>query len=146
MKIKTSTAGNKGFTLLELIIVLFIVGIASAVAFTSIGRLHEKTVFNEEARRIYLTAKKAREAALLGGSDTTLRIDGDSGKYWTEYGDGRPGRGHTLHKGFVMTGQDILFFPKGNSSGGVIKLNNGKGLEYTIEVDPVLGTASIKRF
>ncbi|MEC4676553.1 MAG: prepilin-type N-terminal cleavage/methylation domain-containing protein, partial [Nitrospirota bacterium] len=48
---KTSIAGNRGFTLLELIVVLFIIGLSTSVVVFSIGRLHDKTVFNGESRR-----------------------------------------------------------------------------------------------
>ena len=63
---RMSTAGNdSGFTLLELIIVLFIAGLSSAVVIFSISRLHEQTMFNQDTRRIYQTVRYAREMALL---------------------------------------------------------------------------------
>ena len=64
-KTKTLSAGNKGltphknhcagFTLLELIIVIFIAGISVAIVAISIGRIHEKRVFNEASKKVFIT-------------------------------------------------------------------------------------------
>lgn len=140
-----SVRAQSGFTLLELIIVLFIVGLASSVVLFSAGRLRDRTVFNEEARKIYQTMKRARELSLLGRRELTFRLDEHSGRYWVEGGDGKTFAEHTLRQGYVLAGTEVTFFPKGNSSGGLVKINDGKGREYAIEVDPVLGTPSIKR-
>jgi general secretion pathway protein H len=134
-----------GFTLLELIIVLFIVGLASSVVVFSAGRLHDRTVFNEEARRIFHTAKRARELSLIERREMKLRIDAEAGRYWIDGGDEKARFSHTVRQGYVLTGEEVVFFSKGNSSGGFIKINDGKGKGYSIEVDPVLGTPSIKR-
>ncbi len=145
MKIKISTAGNKGFTLLELIIVLFIVVLSVAVVIFSAGRLHEKTIFNEEARKIYQTVKRARELSLMERRDIVFRVDADANKYWIDYGSGAM-KSHVVHEGIILSGKDVIFFPKGNSSGGRIKINNTKRQEFVIEIDPILGTPSVKRF
>lgn len=135
-----------GFTLIELIIVLFIIGLAASVVIVSVGRLHEKTVFNEEARKLFQTIKHAREVSLLERKNIEFKIKEDENKYWLDYGDGTTYNLHSVPQKFTITGEAVVFFPKGNSSGGLIKINNGKGREYTIEVDPVLGMPAIKRF
>lgn len=146
VKIRTSQAGIRGFTLLELLFVLFIVVLTASVVIFSIGRLHEKTVFNDETRKVYQTMKRARELSLIERRDVILRIDEDENRYWIDNGGDKALYAHSLRKGLVITGKEVIFFPKGNSSGGLIKIANGKGQEYTIEVDPVLGAPSIKRF
>ncbi len=144
-KIRTSTAGIKGFTLLELIIVLFIAGMAVAVVVFSAARIHENAVFSDEALRFYQTLKHAREISLMERTDVTVRIDAPENKYWIDYGDGRTSDGHSLHAGISIDGSDIVFSPKGNSSGGTVRIVNAKGQEYAIEVDPILGVPKIKR-
>jgi len=146
VKTKTLRAGNKGFTLLELIVILFIVGLASSVVFFSAVRIHEKAVFNEEARKLFQTIKHAREISLIDRRDTMVNLDEEQSKYWIEYGDKSTSNLQVLPRGFGIKGDVIFFFPKGNSSGGTVKINNGKGKEYTIEVDKVLGTPVFKRF
>jgi prepilin-type N-terminal cleavage/methylation domain-containing protein len=145
VKIKISTAGNRGFTLLELIIVLFIVVLSVAVVIFSAGRLHEKTIFNEEARKIYQTLKRARELSLMERRDIAFRVDSDANKYWIDNGSGVV-NSHTVHEGVLLSGKDVIFFSKGNSSGGQSKINNAKRQEFVIDVDPILGTSTVKRF
>lgn len=146
VRIKTSTAGNKkGFTLLELLVVLFIIGITVSVVAVSVGRFHDKTLFTEEARRIYLTTKHARETAILERREVAFRLNEETNTYWLDYAVSKPSENHVVPKKFVITGADIFFSPKGNSSGGLIEIKNEKGQKYAIEVNQVLGTSSIKR-
>lgn len=143
---KTSTAGNRGFTLLELIIVLFIAGIAAAVVLVSVGRLHDRAVFNEEARKVFQTLKRAREISLFERREVTFKVNEEGTGYWLDLGKDRRSDSHSVRGGLSVRGEEIFFFPKGNSTGGLIKVSNGKGQEYTIKVDPVLGLPSIRRF
>lgn len=146
VRIKTSTAGNKrGFTLLELLVVLFIVGIIASIVAVSVGRFRDKTLFTEEARRIYLTTKHAREAAILDRTEVAFRISEDTNTYWLDYPTSKSSGKHVVSKKFSITGAEIFFFPKGNSSGGLIEIQNEKGQKYAIQVNQVLGTSSIKR-
>lgn len=146
VRIKTLTAGNKkGFTLLELLVVLFIVGIIVSIVAVSVGRLRDKTLFTEEARRIYLTTKHARETAILDRREVAFRINEETNTYWLDYAASKPSENHAVPKKFIITGADIFFLPKGNSSGGLIEIQDEKGQKYAIEVNQVLGTSSIKR-
>jgi general secretion pathway protein H len=146
VRTKTSTAGSsRGFTLLELLVVLFIAGLAMAVVAFSAGQMRDKSLFAEEARKVYLTVKHARETAILERREVSFRIDEEANSYWLDFGDPGTQKTHTVPKRFPLSGKEIFFFPKGNSSGGLIEIKNEKGRKYAIEVDRVLGTASIKR-
>ncbi len=146
VRIKTSTAGNKsGFTLLELLVVLLVLSVIVSVVAVSVGRLSDKTVFTEEARRIYLTTRQARETAILEKMEVAFRLDEEANTYGLDYMGAKPSDRHAVPKKFIITGPDIYFFPKGNSSGGLIEIQNEKGHKYAIEVNQVLGTSSIKR-
>jgi general secretion pathway protein H len=144
-KTRISTAGNRGFTLLELIVVLFIAGMAVGVVIFSAGRVRESALFSDEARRVYQTLKHAREIAIMERIDVAVRIDAENNKYWIDYGEGKTSDTHVLHEGFAISGQDVVLFSNGSSSGGTIKIENAKGQTYAIDVDPVLGTPKIKR-
>jgi type II secretion system protein H len=134
-----------GFTLLELLLVLFIIGLSAAVVMFSAGRLQENTLFNTEARRLYLTVKHAREISIIERRDIIFKVDGEAKRYWIDYGDDTKSEVHSMPEKFAIAGEDISFFPKGNSSGGRYELDNGKGRKYEVTVDPVLGTTAIKR-
>ncbi len=146
VRTKTSIAGNNnGFTLLELLVVLFIIGLASAMVIFSAGRMRDNSMFREEARKLYLTAKHARTAAILERQDVAMKIDEEGNRYWLDYGGDKTSELHTVPKKYPLSGKDLHFFPKGSSSGGLIEIRNEKGQKYAVEVDQVLGTASIKR-
>jgi len=146
VRTRTSTAGNnRGVTLLELLVVLFIIGLATAVVVFSAGRVRDSSRFKEEVRKIYLTVKHAREVAVLERAEVVLKIDGEAGSYWLDYGHGRSSERHILPERLIIEGKDLYFFSKGNSSGGVIEIMNEKGQKYAIEVNQVLGTPAIKR-
>ncbi len=144
-KTRISKAGNRGFTLLELIVVLFIAGMAMAVVFFSAGRVRENALFSDEARRLYQTLNHAREIAIMERTDVSVRIDADNDRYWIDYGNGKTSDTHVLRKGFAISGDDEVFFANGGGSGGTIKIENAKGQAYAITVDPELGTPKIKR-
>ncbi len=134
-----------GFTLLEIIIVLLIAGLAVSVITFSAARLYEKTLFNEEARRLLNTIKHAREISLIERKNIEFKIDEEEKKYWIDHGDDISTNLHSIPSEFTITGEAVIFFPKGNSSGGLIKINNGKGQEYKIEVENISGIPTIKR-
>ncbi|GAB4485666.1 MAG: hypothetical protein OHK006_12220 [Thermodesulfovibrionales bacterium] len=144
MRTRTSTAGNRGFTLFELAVVLFIVGISLAVVAVSTGRLHEKSVFQAEARLIFQTLQHARGAALRERKEIIFKIDSEARSYWLE-DEGRERNRRAVPERFTLTGDEVIFFPKGNSTGGTVVLSDEKGKKYEIGVDPVLGTARFKR-
>jgi len=145
VKIKTLTAGNKGFTLLELLLVLFIIGMAASVVMISGSRLQEKSIFNSEARNLYLSIKHARELSIIERMYIVFRVDPEAGRYWIGGRDNKSSGIHSIPQKFIITGEDITFFPKGNSTGGKIEIDNGRGQKYEVVVDPVLGTPSLKR-
>jgi general secretion pathway protein H len=137
---------NKGFTLIELIVVLIILSVASAIAVVSVGRAHEKRVFKEQALRVQGTLRQARDISLLDRIPVTFALEEEDGKFWLEK-DGVPyGRVRTLPEGFELAGEDIVFLPKGNSTGGFITVKKEDGRGYAIEVDTVTGIAKVRRF
>jgi general secretion pathway protein H len=138
-------SSQSGFTLFELLLVLFIVGLAAAVVMFSASRMQENTLFNTEARKLYLTVKHAREVSILERRDIVFKVDIEAKRYWIDYGDDKMSEMHSIPQKFVISGEAVSFFPKGNSSGGRFELDNGKGRKYEVNVDPVLGTTSIKR-
>lgn len=142
VKVRSS---QTGFTLFELLLVLFIIGLAAAVVMSSGSRMQEKAIFNTEARKLYQTVKHARELSIIERMDIVFNVDKEAKEYWIVYGDGRTSEKHSIPQKFTIAGEKVLFFPKGNSSGGRIEIGNEKGQKYEVTVDQVFGTTTIKR-
>ncbi len=133
-----------GFTLLELILIIFIAGISVSIVVVSIGKTREKTVFKEVSRKVFITLKHAREVAIMERSPVTFTIDEENNSFWIEKNGVIYGRTQNMPEHISISGESIMFFPKGNSSGGRVTIKDEKEREYSIEVDPVLGTPTIK--
>lgn len=64
-----------GFTLLEVLVVLVIIGIVTAMAVVSTGVLGADHQMDEEAQRLQAVLAQAREESMLDGRDVGLRVD-----------------------------------------------------------------------
>ena len=68
-------ARNSGFTLLEVLVVIVIIGIISSMAVVSTRVLGGDHEMEQEARRLQAVLLQAREEAMLEGRDIGLRLD-----------------------------------------------------------------------
>ena len=64
-----------GFTLLELLVVIVIIGIITSMAVVSVRVLGGDHQLDEEARRLRAVLSQAREDAMLEGRDVGVRLD-----------------------------------------------------------------------
>jgi prepilin-type N-terminal cleavage/methylation domain-containing protein len=136
---------ERGFTLLELFVVLFIVGLALSLVVMTTARTRDKTLLEQEARKVRRTLSYARELSLMQRTPFSFVPDPESGTFWLEK-DGKPYGGvHALPDGLSLEGEAIVFLPKGNSTGGGVAVTDKKKRGYVIEVDPTTGTAEIFR-
>ncbi len=66
-----------GFTLVELLVVIVIIGIITAIATLSVGVLGRDTEVDDEAKRLYAILTQAREESELQGREFGLLIERD---------------------------------------------------------------------
>lgn len=65
-----------GFTLVELLVVLVIVGITLSFAVLSLGLRSDKDIVSEESRRIAALMQLASEEAVVQGRELAMQLDG----------------------------------------------------------------------
>jgi len=139
-----------GFTLLELIIVLFLISLILGLSTVFFANILPSSRFDATIREISATIRYARALAKVSGERKTITIDLDSGKYEIEgYGErGIPSNIDIKVKdplsGEISTGKyQLVFNAVGDIEGGIIVLQDKKRI-VDIEIDPVVGVAVVK--
>ncbi len=139
-------AGCRGFTLLELLVVLAVISLLAGVSlpYLRFGGLDSRTAAQDLTASLAL----ARSRAVATHRPSVLVIDTDTGRFGL---DGT--LDHDIPKGISLTwalppGQaegkraSIAFFPDGGSTGGRLVFS-GRGKDAAIEIDWLAG--SIRR-
>jgi general secretion pathway protein H len=164
----------EGFTLLELVLVLFLIGIASSLTFLSISTAHKKAMLRDSARKVFLVLRHARELAVMERTIVSFSIN-EGNAYRIESGsiayrgdqspefDGgadipdeprEEGEDLTVQKrigqavlpvGISLEGENLLFYPMGDSSGGTLRISDEEGRSYAIIVNSLTGKVSLQR-
>ena len=125
---------NKGFTLLELIVVLFIVVLGFSVIGVNLSSGNDSTELKVAARDMVSALRFARGQALISHQETTVSLDLTNNNYTVSKRD----KIYTIRKNIGITlvtaeselnGEglgNIRFFADGSSTGGRITLKHGK--------------------
>ena len=144
-----------GFTLLELVLVLLIMGVAAALVGPAVG----SRLLRADARRTSVQIRSAmdlmRVRAIRSAQEEVLIVDPRDNTYWHERSQNvvevSPESGILSARSRWMreNGQaEFHFYPDGTNSGGAIRVEQGRGNAmnaYVIFLDPLLGVASIWR-
>lgn len=146
-----------GFTLVELIIVLIIIGIATGLAGIYIGSSSDNLAIRTFTNDVSAILRYARNHAASEKVTYHFLIDREERMYRL-YSDkvieDKPQV--TINKPIPEelevivenTGEepfDISFFPRGNSSGGVFEVRSEKGGAYVISVNRLTGKVEIEK-
>ena len=126
---------------MELLAVLFIIAVSTAVVGVSLGRSLDKTRLRQEVTGVRNLMAHARDKALTERRPVTFFVKAEEGGYGLE-----GGRRLVIGKGLSFREDaELVFFPKGNSTGGEVFIRAPEGREYSVLVDPVTGEARLKR-
>ncbi len=143
-------SNNKGFTLLELIIVMLIIGLMLSLATVFFSSTLPSSRFSATTREMAATIRHARTLAQLKGEDQKVTIDMEARKYGIDNAASReipPGISVKIIDpllGDVQTGKYEFNFPSiGGVEGGTIVIWNSKKTAK-IEIDPIVGSAVVK--
>jgi general secretion pathway protein H len=138
-----------GFTLMELLVVLGILGLVLTLAVPSLGRSLPGLQLQTDARTVAAALREARMLAIGGNRETRLVVDVE--QRTLQLGDGdavrlNPQLGISLltaasEAPAAETG-GISFFPDGTSTGGRVTLSLGERQRHVV-VDWLTGKVSV---
>ncbi len=158
-----SPRGRRGFTLLEILVVLGMLAVAAGLIVPRMGRSLERRELHEAAARFAHTARTVREFAISTAQSCALEIDVSAGAYGivAESGQSGDGQGRTMQASWLKSErwpasirvseyrsaagatpggsrERLRFFPDGTSSGATLRMAAGDD-EYVIVVHPQNG-------
>jgi len=142
---------NRGFTLVEMLVVLVIVSLVLALVGTSISRSISGAEMRSAARKMAASIRYTRTRAILDKEETVFLIDTENGTYLA------PRKSEVvLPEGMnmsLMTARSeltsesvggIRFYPDGGSTGGFVELEANERV-YRINVAWLTGDASLQK-
>src|SRR5260221_8594155 len=143
----TSETGNRGFTLIEVLVVVAITGIILAVASVNLFP-SDAEVARRESGMVALAVERARDAAWLGGRPTSVTFDAGRVRAWRLSGDSWraiDGADHALEASMRIVGlyvdaqplkpdERLVFLPDGLGVPFRVGLEV-RGLRWAIEGD-----------
>lgn len=149
-------AEQRGFTLLEILLVLAIVAVASVFVVPNLGGFETRT-FNTQLRQANSLLNYARRTAVVSGQASTVSFNvlpleererrERDGEYtsasnivaqWNGPGIELRFRDSTDRETEVDASTEVTFYPEGGSTGGVLLFAQAEQLGM-IEVDPFTG-------
>lgn len=142
--------GVRGFTLVELLVVVVIMGLAYALAAPALGSGTAGAQLKAGARQLAAGLRKARSEALTKQTETTVTID-LSARGFQVSGDPRVHRLPKAADVALYTARSeqvadavgaIRFYPDGGSTGGRVSLST-RDRRYEIDVNWLTGKVTI---
>ena len=144
-----------GYTLIELVLVMAVLAVASMVAAPAVGRAVDGIRVRTEVAGIASFLRSVREQAVTRRQAHEVALDAEQrtllvrrvGRDAISGGETRRQLSPLLHLK-PLTGsfpQPITFMPQGNSSGGSFRIEATGPRAYVITVDPLTGRVTTKR-
>ena len=153
--------GRRGYTLLELLVVLAIIGAAGLIVLPQAGKGLETFRLKATTRQVASVFRYARTLAVAERRVSVVGLDLSRAEYWLAVAaPDRPGEvvraTYTLPRSVRVLARPLgearsrergvvrfVFFPRGGAYGGQVWLEGEKGRRYGVLVDPVTGLVRI---
>ncbi len=137
---------NKGFTLLEMILVIFLITLIVGISAVVFSRSLPSQKVDATAREIMAAFRQARSNAITSGKWQVLTVEIEGKTFGIEEGGVTRTIPDTvsirvidpLYGEVAVGGYRFVFAPSGVTEGGTIVLSSGKKV-VTLEIDPVVG-------
>lgn len=138
-----------GFTLLELVVTLFVIALATAVVMPAIGRGTEGLRVRAEVAGFSAFLRRAREQAITTREERAVTVD-PVARVVLDEAAGQVRARRPLHDRMTIEGDPpaaltVRFSPQGSSTGGAFRLTGGNGVAYRVTVDPLTGRVTNRR-
>jgi prepilin-type N-terminal cleavage/methylation domain-containing protein len=145
------TRHARGFTLLEVIVTLFVVALAVGLTVPTIARSSDGIKARAEVARFSAILRHTRERAITGRKAHAVVIDPQAHKMTVHVGgpDGEVRETRALPARLLVEATPppaltVRFEPQGTSSGGQFRLVSG-AITYHVMVDPLTGRVKSDR-
>lgn len=139
---------EKGFTLMELLVVMVIVGLMSSLVFVAVGSGMLKSAESRFEADFLSCIKQARSAAIGRGKAVRFIIDEEDRRIFIEGGKSVsiPETVQIEGTGVIELsngGYAVIFFPDGSSTGAELDLKYNNAVRQ-IRVNKLLGTVDVE--
>ncbi|MGH7333306.1 MAG: GspH/FimT family pseudopilin [Candidatus Rokuibacteriota bacterium] len=144
-----AVVGAPGFSLIEVILVLFVLALATAVALPVVGRTSEAVRIRSEVAGFSATLRHAREQAVATQRPFRVEVNPIEHRMTVVADEAdvrltRPLARELTVQAVPGPSLTVSFDPQGVSSGGDFRLSAGN-LVYFVNVDPLTGRVRINR-
>lgn len=139
-----------GFTLIELIMVMLIVSLASSMVFVAVSSGMFASSEKKFAREFAATLSRAKTSSLGRGRIVSFLVDGENRRYGVDGGKWKeiPSTIQVAAEGLVEKKEGVyavVFYPDGSSSGGDIDIEYDEtGKKMRIHIGKLVGIVSIE--
>jgi len=141
---------DRGFTLLELVVTLFVLGLATAIVVPAIGRGTEGIRVRAEVAGFSAFLRRAREESVTTRTDLAVTVDPAARLVLEETADNQVRARHPLPERITIEADPpaaltVYFSPLGFSTGGTFHVSGAGGVVYRVSVDPLTGRVLSRR-
>ena len=140
---------SSGFTLIELVVVLVILGLTIGLVLPRVGASWKKMEDREFLQEFVQTLKRARLRAMNSGTIVAFRIRGSERVYDLALPPRKPIPDNVdIDANFLETDPEtkdslILFFPDGSMSGSDLELTFDQDRTFHLAINPLFGTVHV---